>query len=113
MGQWRPGYVHALQAWLWFGSEGVIRRKQQEAQNEAARCLTLLTNCVLLWNTVYMQEVLQQLRAEGYPVDETRFRHLSPSRYDDPAKYSFTNPTHLDPLHRPLYHIGPAVGREP
>ncbi|SMB99599.1 transposase ISSod9 [Hymenobacter roseosalivarius DSM 11622] len=47
--------LHALRAWLWFGSEGVIRRKQQEAQTEAARCLTLLTNCVLLWNTVYMQ----------------------------------------------------------
>ncbi|OON68735.1 hypothetical protein B0919_11130 [Hymenobacter sp. CRA2] len=40
--------LYALRAWLWFGSEGIIRRKQQEAQTEAARCLTLLTNCVLL-----------------------------------------------------------------
>jgi TnpA family transposase len=102
--------LHALRAWLWFGSEGVIRRKQQEAQTEAARCLTLLTNCVLLWNTVYMQEVLQQLRAEGYPVDEAHFQHLSPSRYEHInrlGKYSFTNPAHLDPLHRrPLRHPG-------
>ena len=102
--------LHALRAWLWFGSEGVIRRKQQEAQTEAARCLTLLTNCVLLWNTVYMQEVLQQLKAEGYLVDEAHFQFLSPSRYEHInrlGKYSFTNPAHLDPLHRrPLRHPG-------
>ena len=95
---------------MWFGSEGVIRRKQQQAQTEAARCLTLLTNCVLLWNTVYMQEVLQQLRAEGYSVDEAHFQYLSPSRYEHInrlGKYSFTNPAHLDPLHRrPLRHPG-------
>ena len=47
-------------------------------------CTKLLTkaNCVLLWNTVYMQEVLQQLRAEGYPVEEAHFEYLSPSRYE-------------------------------
>lgn len=95
--------LHALRAWLWFGSEGVIRRKQQEEQAEAARCLTLLTNCVLLWNTVYMQEVLQQLQAEGYPVDEAHFEYLSPSRYEHInrlGKYSFENPAQVDPLHR-------------
>ena len=27
--------LHALWAWLWFGSEGIIRRRQQEAQTEA------------------------------------------------------------------------------
>ena len=100
--------LHALRAWLWFGSEGVIRRKQQEAQTEAARCLTLLTNCVLLRNTVYMQEVLQQLQAEGYPVTKAYFEYLSPSRYEHInrlGKYSFTNPAHPDPLHRrPLRH---------
>ena len=61
--------LHALRAWLWFGNKDVIRRKQQEAQSEATWCLTLLTNCVLLWNAVYMQEMLQQLRARGYPAE--------------------------------------------
>ncbi|WP_165822021.1 Tn3 family transposase [Hymenobacter edaphi] len=95
--------LHALRAWLWFGSEGVIRRKQQEEQAEAARCLTLLTNCVVLWNTVYMQEALQQLQAEGYPVDETHFEYLSPSRYEHInrlGKYSFENAAQVDPQHR-------------
>lgn len=81
----------------------MIRRKQQEEQAEAARCLTLLTSCVLLWNTVYMQEVLQQLQAEGYPVDETHLEYLSPSRYEHInrlGKYSFENPAQVDPQHR-------------
>lgn len=85
--------LHALRAWLWFGSDGTIRRKQVENQNESARCLTLLTNKVLLWNTVYMQEVLQQLQQEGYPVDEACFEYLSPCRYEHInrlGKYSFT-----------------------
>ncbi|TGE20537.1 hypothetical protein E5K00_21320 [Hymenobacter aquaticus] len=95
--------LHALRARLWFGSEGVIWRKQQEEQSEAARCLTLLTNCVLLWNTVYMQEAVWPLQAQGYPVDETHFEYLLPSRYEHInrlGKYSFANPAQVDPQHR-------------
>ncbi|PRY27843.1 Tn3 transposase DDE domain-containing protein [Spirosoma oryzae] len=40
--------LHALRSWLWFGSDGLIRRKQEEDQSESARCLTLLTSAVLL-----------------------------------------------------------------
>ena len=47
--------LNGLRAWLWFGADGVIRRKQQEDQTEVTRCLTIVSNCVLLWNTVYMQ----------------------------------------------------------
>lgn len=95
--------LHALRAWLWFGSDKMIRRKQEEDQTESARCLTLLTNTVLLWNTVYMQEVLRQLQREGYPVDEAHFDYLSPCRYEHInrlGKYSFVNPAQSNPLHR-------------
>jgi hypothetical protein len=40
--------------------------------------LNLVTNAVVLWNTVYMSAVLDQLRSEGYNVDVV---HLSPARY--------------------------------
>lgn len=85
--------LNALRAWLWFGSDGTIRRKQAENQGESARCLTLLTNKVLLWNSVYMQEALQQLQQEGYPVDEAYFEYLSPCRFEHInrlGKYSFS-----------------------
>lgn len=57
-----------------------------------------------------MQEVLQQLQAEGYPVGEAHFQYLSPSRYEHInrlGKYFFTNPAHPGPAHRrPLRQPG-------
>lgn len=50
-----------------------------------------------------MQEALQQLQAEGYPVDETHFEYLSPSRYEHInrlGKYSFESPAQVGPQHR-------------
>jgi hypothetical protein len=41
----------------------------------------LVTNAVVLWNTVYMSAVLDQLKAEGYPVDDGDVAHLWPARY--------------------------------
>jgi len=97
--------LHALRSWLWFGSDGMIRRKQQESQNESARCLTLLTNMVLLWNTVYMQDILKQLQSEGYAIEEAHFEYLSPGRYEHInrlGKYSFTDPNESGVPRRPL-----------
>ena len=45
--------LHALRSWLWFGGDGHLRRKQEEAQQETAGCLNVLTNLVVVWNTVY------------------------------------------------------------
>lgn len=102
--------LHALRSWLWFGSDGVIRRKQQEDQNESGWCLTILTNLVLLWNTEYMQDVLRQLQAEGYEVDETYFEYLSPGRYEHInrlGKYSFADSAAFEAGHRrPLRNSG-------
>jgi TnpA family transposase len=36
--------LHALRAWLWFGGDGSIRRKQEQAQQETVRCLNILVN---------------------------------------------------------------------
>jgi len=41
----------------------------------------LVTNAVVLWNTVYMSAVLDQLKAQGYPVDDADVAHLWPARY--------------------------------
>lgn len=73
--------LHALRAWLWFGGDGHLRRKQEEAQQETAGCLNVLTNLVVVWNTIYTQEVLKKHQADGYEVDENDFEHLSPSRH--------------------------------
>jgi TnpA family transposase len=73
--------LHALRSWLWFGGDGHLRRKQEEAQQETAGCLTVLTNLVVVWNTVYSQEVLKSHQATGHTVNEEDFEHLSPARF--------------------------------
>ena len=49
--------LHGLRVYLWFGGDGVIRKRQEQEQQVTARSLNLLTNIVIVWNTVYIQEV--------------------------------------------------------
>ncbi|QKG55157.1 Tn3 family transposase (plasmid) [Hymenobacter sp. BRD67] len=83
-----------------------LRRQQDEQQQETVRCLNLLTNVVVVWNTVYMQEAVGQLRREGQLVADEDLRFLSPARYrhlNRLGRYSFlpaqeTGETGLRPL---------------
>jgi hypothetical protein len=40
--------------------------------------LGLVLNCVVLWNTVYINAALDQLRADGHPVLDQDVVRLSP-----------------------------------
>jgi hypothetical protein len=44
-------------------------------------CLNLVTNAVIVWNTVYMAAAVEQLKQEGHPVYETDLVHIWPTRY--------------------------------
>ena len=61
--------LHALRGFLFLANEAKIRRRHYEEQLNQASCLNLVTNAVVLWNTVYMSAVLDQLKAQGYRVD--------------------------------------------
>jgi Tn3 transposase DDE domain len=43
--------------------------------------LGLVTNCITLWNTVYLDQILNQLRASGYPVRDEDIARLHPYWY--------------------------------
>lgn len=109
--------LHALRSWLWFGGDGMLRRKQEEAQQEVVGCLNLLTNAVIVWNTIYMQEVITQLRAEGYPVQDEDLVHLSPAPFEHInrlGKYTFAEQEALlskglRPLRHPGYSVAPTA----
>ena len=42
----------------------------------------LVTNIVVLWNTVYLQEVLTVLQREGLEIKHEDVAHLSPLSFD-------------------------------
>jgi TnpA family transposase len=92
--------LHALRDFLFVADKGVIRHKQEEAQTNQAMCLNLVTNAVVVWNTVYMQAVLDQLQTEGYPVAEEDLAHLSPARFE-----------HVNPYGKYVFPIDQALQR--
>ena len=47
-----------------------------------ASSLNLVTNAVIVWNTVYMAEVVAQLKREGSPIQESDLAHIWPTRYE-------------------------------
>jgi TnpA family transposase len=93
--------LHALRDFLFVADKGVIRRKQYEAQTNQAMCLNVVTNAVIIWNTVYMQAVLDQLRGQSYPVQEEDLAHLSPARFE-----------HINPYGKYYFPIDQARSRQ-
>ena len=41
--------------------------------------LTLVLAAIILWNTVYLGRAIDDLKAQGLPVDDNLLEHLSPS----------------------------------
>jgi hypothetical protein len=57
--------------------------------------LGLILNCIVLWNTRYMNAALEKLRAQGYPVLDEDVARLSPflrKHVNVVGKYSFLLP---------------------
>lgn len=53
-----------------------------EGQEEQLGSLGLIVNCIVLWNTLYMQRALDQLAAQGYEICREDIRRLSPLAYE-------------------------------
>jgi Tn3 transposase DDE domain-containing protein len=51
-------------------NEAQIRKRHPEDQLNQATCLNLVTNAVIVWNTVYLWEAIEQRIASlcGHPV---------------------------------------------
>ncbi len=66
-------------------------------QADQASCLTLVTNAVVTWNTVYIGAVVEQLKAEGQEIAAEDLAHVSPARFthvNPYGKYEFDLDTH-------------------
>jgi len=79
--------LHALRRFLFFAHQGQVRRGQPEDQANHASCLNLVTNAVIVWNTVYMGALIDRLRAKGERIASEDLAHLSPARCDQINPY--------------------------
>lgn len=95
---------HDLARRIFHGRKGEVFRAYFAGMEDQLGGLGLVLNCVVLWNTVYMDRALAQLRAQDYPVDDADIARLSPfvrSHIGIDGHYSFHLPD-LDGSHRPL-----------
>lgn len=100
---------HSLARVVFHGQRGELRQRYREGQEDQLGALGLVVNIIVLWNTIYMDAVLEQLRTEGYPILPEDVARLSPLIYEHInvlGQYTFALPEmvaqgQLRPLRNP------------
>src|ERR1700730_5106873 len=90
-------------------NEVELRQRYREGQEDQLGALGLVVNILALWNTIYMDAVLEQLRIEGYALKPEDVARLSPLTFDHInflGRYAFALPDsvahgQLSPLRSP------------
>ena len=100
---------HSVARVVFSGKRGELRQRYREGQEDQLGALGLVVNMIVLWNTIYTEAVLEQLRKEGYPISEdgkARFSPLIDSHINMQGRHSFMMPEavvkgELRPLRNP------------
>jgi hypothetical protein len=86
---------HQLARVVFHGKRGELRQRYREGQEDQLGALGLVVNVIVLWNSLYMDAALNQLRAEGYDVRDEDVTRLSPLGFEHInmlGRYAFTLP---------------------
>jgi TnpA family transposase len=86
---------HQLARVVFHGKRGELRQRYREGQEDQLGALGLTVNAVILWNTIYMDATLDQLRTEGFEVRDEDVARLSPLAHEHInmlGRYAFTLP---------------------
>jgi len=101
---------HSLARSIFHGKRGELRKRYREGQEDQLGALGLVVNMIVLWNTIYIEAALNQLRLEGYSVRDEDVARLSPFIHDHHinllGRYTFAVPEEvirgeLRPLRNP------------
>ncbi len=86
---------HQLARTVFHGKRGELRQRYREGQEDQLGALGLVVNAIILWNTIYMDAALDQLRMEGFDVRDEDVARLSPLAHEHInmlGRYAFTLP---------------------
>jgi TnpA family transposase len=89
---------HQLARTVFHGKRGELRQRYREGQEDQLGALGLVVNVIVLWNTIYMDAALHQLRAEGFDVHDEDVARLSPLGFDHInmlGRYAFILPEQI------------------
>ena len=65
--RWAKGR-HSLARKVFHGRKGELYQRYHTGMEDQLGALGLVLNCIVLWNTVYMNAALEQLRARGHVI---------------------------------------------
>jgi len=80
---------------VFHGKRGELRQRYREGQEDQLGALGLVVNVIVLWNTIYMNVTLDQLRTEQHDIRDEDVARLSPLGFDHIdmlSRYAFTLP---------------------
>ena len=73
--------LHYLRKAILFGKHGEIPSLEDEALDQQFACLNLVTNAVIVYNTIEITRIVEELRDEGFEVLDKDIGSLWPSRF--------------------------------
>jgi TnpA family transposase len=83
---------HSVARAVFHGQRGELRQRYREGQEDQLGALGLVVNAIVLWNTLYMETALTQMRVEGLAVQAADVARLSPlvhKHINFQGRYSF------------------------
>ena len=86
---------HSLGRAVFHGKRGELHQRYREGQEDQLGALGLVLNIITLWNTIYTEAAVNQLRKEGFPVfdeDVSRLSSFSHGHLNMLGRYSFAMP---------------------
>ena len=89
---------HSLARAICYGNSGELRQPYKDGQEDQLGCLGLVTNIVVLWNTLYLEATLNYLKDQGFFVRDEDVTRLSPLTHE-----------HIHMLGRYMFVVDPAV----
>ena len=94
----RGEHRHRMIRAICYGRRGEIRKPYRQGQEDQLSALGLVTNAVVLWNTIYMEAALSHLRDQGIEIQPADLARLSPLRHKHLhvlGRYAFTLPERI------------------
>lgn len=70
-------YRHKLPRWIFFANQGEFTKGDYEEIMNKASCLSLVSNAILYWNTIKINDIVTQLRQQGEKVEDETLSHIS------------------------------------
>ncbi len=72
---------HGVARHVFHGQRGELRQRYRQGQEDQLGVLGLVVNMIVLWNTWYMQDAIDEWRSSGQEVRPEDVEHLAPLRF--------------------------------